>query len=293
MSNDKLQQALAAFKSGDKAAARQMVAVILKVQPTNADAWYMAAFMTEDADKRIQLLERTLAIDPNHAQAQITLRKLRPVPLVDPLDEIISKSLDNNTQTAQPVSPPKRRRSPLLIVLMILGGIALVIGFSFPEVRKLNSNIEQNTTAYYKVTATGALLPVPVKLPQSELNQVIGKCLGHAASNSAGMYDDFIKYLLADIRTGNMRGIGGTSHIYMGEYCNASESFQVAWNNYTTSNEIYKTINMDKNIAWSIFLVGWEDINEVYANETATTTAYRALQPTEIEATPKQNQNND
>lgn len=116
---DKLQQALAAYKAGDKAAARQMIAVVLKVQPTNADAWYMAAFMTEDPDKRIQLLERTLAIDPNHAQAQITLKKLRPSPFTDPLDEVIDQGLK---------APPAKRRFSMVDKLLIAALIiALVI----------------------------------------------------------------------------------------------------------------------------------------------------------------------
>lgn len=85
--DERLRQASQYLKSGEKVSAKPIIASVLKEDPYNAQAWYLAAYIYDDDDKRIQALEKALSIDPQHTGAQKALNKLRPV---DELDSMIN-----------------------------------------------------------------------------------------------------------------------------------------------------------------------------------------------------------
>lgn len=64
-----------ALKQGDKKQAMRLLKSILKENPT-ADAWYMAARLTDDRDKQRQYLKRALMLDSNHRKAKDLYREL-------------------------------------------------------------------------------------------------------------------------------------------------------------------------------------------------------------------------
>jgi len=76
-----LKQAAKAVQEGNFTVARAILSDILKANPNNADAWYIAAFATNEREQKIRALERALNIDPSHEKARQLLDRLRPTPL--------------------------------------------------------------------------------------------------------------------------------------------------------------------------------------------------------------------
>jgi ferric-dicitrate binding protein FerR (iron transport regulator) len=89
----KLKGALAALKSGDKAAAWKLFAEILREDPNQADAWVGLSLSTNRLERRREYLERALRLKPNHPYARSALARLdnpvtshpkSPLPVVAP-----------------------------------------------------------------------------------------------------------------------------------------------------------------------------------------------------------------
>jgi hypothetical protein len=64
-----------AIEAGDRKRAFDLLKTILNEDP-NADAWYMAARLTRDADKKQKHLRRALLLDPNHQGAKQMLNRM-------------------------------------------------------------------------------------------------------------------------------------------------------------------------------------------------------------------------
>jgi hypothetical protein len=62
----------AAIRTGDIAYARERLSEIMKVE-TNAEICYLAALVAPTPTQRVQLLEKVLALDPQHQRAQQAL----------------------------------------------------------------------------------------------------------------------------------------------------------------------------------------------------------------------------
>jgi Tfp pilus assembly protein PilF len=76
----KLKRAVAALKSGDKAAAWKLFAEILRENPNQAEAWVGLSLSTSRLNRRREYLERALRINPNHAYARSALARLENSP---------------------------------------------------------------------------------------------------------------------------------------------------------------------------------------------------------------------
>lgn len=128
MARSSLQQVAYLLQSGNKEQAKQLLTEVLKIEPNNAEAWYMASFLVDDQAKATQYLERALVIDPSHSRAREALSKLRPAS--DPLDQLLSMPVTAPAptpviiQTQQPV----RKKNPLVSCLAALGLLVLIVG---------------------------------------------------------------------------------------------------------------------------------------------------------------------
>ncbi len=76
MSADKLQQAVALIKSGDKKGGQNLLIEIVNSDPKNETAWLWLASVVSQ-DKRTFCLEKVLSINPNNIQAKQYLEKLK------------------------------------------------------------------------------------------------------------------------------------------------------------------------------------------------------------------------
>ncbi|MBZ0281775.1 MAG: tetratricopeptide repeat protein [Anaerolineae bacterium] len=70
-----LSEVQSALKQGDRQKAAQILKTLLKERPS-ADAWVMAARMTNNPDTARQHLQRALALEPKHVKARDMLRDL-------------------------------------------------------------------------------------------------------------------------------------------------------------------------------------------------------------------------
>jgi hypothetical protein len=73
---DTLLPIIKAIETGDKKLARRLLRPLLEKDPT-ADMWYLAAQACETPEHEIALLQRALALDPNHGKARSRLFALR------------------------------------------------------------------------------------------------------------------------------------------------------------------------------------------------------------------------
>lgn len=83
--NSQIQQAAQLIRTGDKPAAKRVVADMIKVTKENADVWYLYALLLDDPTKRRKAVDRALAITPNHIQAKQLSDKLNTDDLVGDL----------------------------------------------------------------------------------------------------------------------------------------------------------------------------------------------------------------
>lgn len=82
--SEKLQQAIANIKSGNKNQGQQLLAQILQTEPNNETAWlWMSAVV--DEDKRKYCIERVLKINPNNEVAKQALENLNKIESKIPL----------------------------------------------------------------------------------------------------------------------------------------------------------------------------------------------------------------
>lgn len=157
-SSETIQRALELLKAGDKATAQSILIPILKVEPNNAEAWYLLAFTLPDQERRLECFNEVLRIDPNNQAAKKQIARLttpqpaagmahvqpaaynpssqpaRPVTDSTPIHATAPRQSAAFTQPAEPVNEPKpgktRRALPLerilggVVVLVILGILA-------------------------------------------------------------------------------------------------------------------------------------------------------------------------
>ncbi len=72
----RLQQAIEFTKNGQREQAQNVVRDVLKNNPKNADAWYVAALIIENKEQQISALTRVLDLEPNHPLANNALDRL-------------------------------------------------------------------------------------------------------------------------------------------------------------------------------------------------------------------------
>ena len=72
---DKVRRAL---KANDRATARKLLKTILQTEPS-ADAWTLAALVTDDRDQQIKCVRKALQLDEWHTDANRMLSRLESV----------------------------------------------------------------------------------------------------------------------------------------------------------------------------------------------------------------------
>jgi ribosomal protein L40E len=76
--NDKLQQAVAAIKAGDRAAGQRLLVDVLKADQNNEAAWLWMSVTMDDAEKKRYCLKTALEINPASEVAKRGLAQLEP-----------------------------------------------------------------------------------------------------------------------------------------------------------------------------------------------------------------------
>lgn len=70
MENQKLEDAIAAFRAGDKAKARELLEQVVSETPDDARGWYYLAAVQTELARRKEYLERVLALEPGNDKAR-------------------------------------------------------------------------------------------------------------------------------------------------------------------------------------------------------------------------------
>lgn len=103
MSAELLQQISDSIKFGDTAHARELLDHVLREQPS-ADAWYLAAQVSESPAEMRTALKKALALDPHHSNAQRALAALESMP---------APQAETPAPVAPaPAAPPPQRKAP-------------------------------------------------------------------------------------------------------------------------------------------------------------------------------------
>jgi hypothetical protein len=75
--HDRLSQAIAALRRGDRVGARKLIYAILEDEPRNLDAWSWACEIATTHEERVHCLKQILEIDPSHKFARRYLAQLQ------------------------------------------------------------------------------------------------------------------------------------------------------------------------------------------------------------------------
>jgi hypothetical protein len=87
MADERLIDGIAAFRAGNKAAARKLFADLVESDDANELAWLWLAACEDTPERKKRCLQRVLAINPGHTNARSALAELeqRPEPTLDEL----------------------------------------------------------------------------------------------------------------------------------------------------------------------------------------------------------------
>lgn len=73
-----VEQVISLIQEGNRSEATTVVQGMIKADPQNADAWYLAGILTADPAKKSGYYKRALSINPAHAKALKALAALKP-----------------------------------------------------------------------------------------------------------------------------------------------------------------------------------------------------------------------
>src|SRR5215216_653331 len=96
MSQDKLYSAIAAYKSGNKSVAQQILSDLIKTEPNNESAWLWLSACLTDINQKMYCLNKVLSINPNNQNALKALAQLKPA-LEPSFEDIVSGHVNNTT----------------------------------------------------------------------------------------------------------------------------------------------------------------------------------------------------
>jgi len=95
--DEKLKEAIAAVRTGDKVTAQRQLTELLDEDPQQVQGWYLLSLLVDSPQKQAAYLSKTLAIDPNHEKARQQLEALQAAGTMAPtatLDEETSQPMD-------------------------------------------------------------------------------------------------------------------------------------------------------------------------------------------------------
>lgn len=74
--DDKLKEAIAAVRTGNKREAQQQLTTLLDEDPSQVQGWYLLSLLVDSPQKQATYLSKTLALNPNHEKAREQLALL-------------------------------------------------------------------------------------------------------------------------------------------------------------------------------------------------------------------------
>jgi hypothetical protein len=122
-----LQHIYQLIKTGQNEEAVDTLRSILTVDPNNVDAWWLMANAARDPVEQRSAVDRVLLLRPDHKQAQEKLNALKAADEFS-FDEP-EKPKRDFASGAPPVivQPQKSGTNPLVIILAIIGGLAVLV----------------------------------------------------------------------------------------------------------------------------------------------------------------------
>lgn len=185
---DKLQQAIAAIKAGDKATGRKLLIEVLEGDPRNESAWLWMTGVVQSRQDRLRCLHQILKINPDNQIAKQAVAQLQGQ--TKPASPQVKQSIQRGRDSEESVAPPqpKRRLSwPVWVgivsicVLGITGAIvALMKGpelFWLPTATIFSTPVSARPTETPLPSAEwlpGPTLTPDVRLPEPTSRPVVG-----------------------------------------------------------------------------------------------------------------------
>ena len=100
---DLLQEGISAFQAGDRVKAHDLLSEVVKLDPTNEQAWYYLAACETDPALRKSYLEQVLEINPDNAKAREVLQRIQA-------RELAAAPEDQTTAAPRPASGDRKSR---------------------------------------------------------------------------------------------------------------------------------------------------------------------------------------
>ena len=75
--DEKLKEAIAAVRAGDKREAQRQLTELLDNDPQQVQGWYLLSLLVDSPQKQAAYLSKTLALDPQHEKAKAQLATLQ------------------------------------------------------------------------------------------------------------------------------------------------------------------------------------------------------------------------
>ncbi len=212
----RLEQAITAAKTGDKARARELLNAILERQPDNATAWLWLSGAVETIDERRKCLERVLAIDPDNVHARRGLQVINtrfpqaassstgeaPVEMI-PTAEIPPSTTEDLPKIAAPQVNKNNRLITLMFIVTVLGVLTLCAGLFASGRLRLVASQKQVTPVIPTIAVSGhwKIMPLGLEITSNSTDQ---------EPTEAGWQNVVIR-LAADNDTGQSSPLLGTT----------------------------------------------------------------------------------
>jgi|GEM_PF-1934403 len=129
---------------GDIKQAKQALSSLMEKTPKDPEAWYLASFLVDQEDRKVQMLNKALNFDPNFAKAAQRLNKLTnpaefasffavapvlPLPTEPPAPAVeIIPALAQSNAYSRTDSPQRRGLSSLLLGVLTLAVLVAAVG---------------------------------------------------------------------------------------------------------------------------------------------------------------------
>lgn len=88
--DDRLKEAIAAVRTGNKREAQQQLTLLLDEDPTQVQGWYLLSLLVDSPQKQAAYLGKTLALNPNHEKARDQLALLEASGELAPTSSYVS-----------------------------------------------------------------------------------------------------------------------------------------------------------------------------------------------------------
>jgi hypothetical protein len=150
---DDLNQAVEAYKRGDKEQCLQIVGSFLKTHPDSEEGFLLAAQCLEDRDKQRQCYRRVFQINPDNEHARRALKPWAKRKLEQEIERLTAKGWQIKSQTEESVQMLKPKKAKISTAEVLLLIISFVVGVPFPPLL---------------IFAIGGLIYVGVKYLRSE-----------------------------------------------------------------------------------------------------------------------------